>query len=107
MLQMQCAGYLGNRVQSSFVVQYAGCHFAGTENRKPLSYAYVAITLDNSDHKLQVDYEEVTIARRVYRSGESEYLMNGSPCRLKDVNELFYDTGNRKRGLFHYRSGTD
>ena len=63
--------------------------FAGTENRKPLSYAYVAITLDNSDHKLQVDYEEVTIARRVYRSGESEYLMNGSPCRLKDVNELF------------------
>ena len=72
--------------------------FAGTENRKPLSYAYVAITLDNSDHKLQVDYEEVTIARRVYRSGESEYLMNGSPCRLKDVNELFYDTGIGKEG---------
>lgn len=72
--------------------------FAGTENRKPLSYAYVAITLDNSDHKLPVDYEEVTIARRVYRSGESEYLMNGSPCRLKDVNELFYDTGIGKEG---------
>ena len=64
--------------------------FAGTENRKPLSYAYVAITLDNSDHQLPVDYNEVTIARRVYRSGESEYLLNGSPCRLKDVNELFY-----------------
>ncbi len=72
--------------------------FAGTENRRPLSYAYVAITMDNSDHVLPVDYEEVTIARRVYRSGESEYLLNGSPCRLKDVNELFYDTGIGKEG---------
>lgn len=72
--------------------------FAGTENRKPLSYAYVAITLDNSDHQLPIDFEEVTVARRVYRSGESEYLMNGSPCRLKDVNELFYDTGIGKEG---------
>ena len=72
--------------------------FSGTENRKPLSYAYVAITLDNSDHQLQIDYEEVTIARRVYRSGESEYLINGITCRLKDVNELFYDTGIGKEG---------
>ena len=72
--------------------------FAGTENRKPLSYAYVAITLDNSDHKLAVDFAEVTVARRVYRSGESEYLLNGNPCRLKDVNELFYDTGIGKEG---------
>ncbi len=72
--------------------------FAGTENRKPLSYAYVAITLDNSDRQLNVDYNEVTIARRLYRSGESEYLMNGSICRLKDVNELFYDTGIGKEG---------
>ncbi|MBO5246229.1 MAG: chromosome segregation protein SMC, partial [Eubacterium sp.] len=72
--------------------------FAGTENRKPLSYAYVAITLDNADHQLPIDYKEVTIARRVYRSGESEYLLNGSPCRLKDVNELFYDTGIGKEG---------
>ncbi len=72
--------------------------FAGTENRKALSYAYVAITLDNSDHMLPVDYEEVTIARRVYRSGESEYLLNGTPCRLKDVAELFYDTGIGKEG---------
>ena len=72
--------------------------FAGTENRKPLSYAYVAITLDNADHKLPVDFEEVTVARRVYRSGESEYLLNGTPCRLKDVNELFYDTGIGKEG---------
>ncbi|MGN0349537.1 MAG: chromosome segregation protein SMC [Roseburia sp.] len=72
--------------------------FAGTENRKPLSYAYVAITMDNSDHALTVDFEEVTVARRVYRSGESEYLINGSPCRLKDVTELFYDTGIGKEG---------
>ena len=72
--------------------------FSGTENRKPLSYASVAITLDNSDHQLAIDYEEVTIARKLYRSGESEYLINGSSCRLKDVNELFYDTGIGKEG---------
>lgn len=72
--------------------------FSGTENRKPLSFAYVAITMDNSDHLLPIDYEEVTVARRVYRSGESEYLLNGAPCRLKDVNELFYDTGIGKEG---------
>ena len=72
--------------------------FAGTENRKPLSYAYVAITLDNSDHQLAIDFEEVTIARRLYRSGESEYLINGNVCRLKEVSELFYDTGIGKEG---------
>ena len=72
--------------------------FSGTEMRKPLSYAYVAITLDNSDHQLAIDFDEVTVARRIYRSGESEYLMNGAPCRLKDVNELFYDTGIGKEG---------
>jgi len=72
--------------------------FSGTELRKPLSYATVSITLDNSDHHLPIDYEEVTIARKLYRSGESEYLINGSTCRLKDVNELFYDTGIGKEG---------
>ena len=72
--------------------------FSGTENRKPLSYASVSITLDNSDHKLPVDYQEVTVTRRLYRSGESEYLMNGSHCRLKDIQELFYDTGIGKEG---------
>ena len=72
--------------------------FSGTEARKPLSYAYVAITLDNADHQLAIDYEEVTVARRIYRSGESEYSINGSICRLKDVNELFYDTGIGKEG---------
>lgn len=72
--------------------------FSGTELRKPQGYAYVAITLDNSDHQLATEYEEVTVARRIYRSGESEYMLNGTPCRLKDVNELFYDTGIGKEG---------
>ncbi len=72
--------------------------FSGTELRKPLSSAYVAITFDNADHKLALEYDEVTVARRLYRSGESEYSINGSPCRLKDVNELFYDTGIGKEG---------
>ncbi len=72
--------------------------FAGTELRKPQGFAYVAITLDNSDHQLTIDYDEVTVARRLYRSGESEYRINGSACRLKDINELFYDTGIGKEG---------
>ncbi|MCR5101030.1 MAG: chromosome segregation protein SMC [Butyrivibrio sp.] len=72
--------------------------FSGTELRKPLGYAYVAITLDNSDHSLAIDYDEVTVSRRLYRSGESEYMINGSACRLKDINELFYDTGIGKEG---------
>lgn len=72
--------------------------FSGTETRKPLSFASVAITLDNSDHKLPVEFNEVTVTRRLYRSGESEYLINGSACRLKDINEMFYDTGIGKEG---------
>ena len=72
--------------------------FNGTESRKPMGYAYVAITLDNSDHKLPTDYQEVTVARKIYRSGETEYLMNGAPCRLRDIHELFYDTGIGKEG---------
>ncbi len=72
--------------------------FAGTQMRKPLGYAYVAITISNEDHKLNVPYEEVKIARRVYRSGESEYLLNGASCRLRDVQELLFDTGIGKEG---------
>lgn len=72
--------------------------FSGTEIRKPVSYAYVAITLDNSDRALPVEYDEVVVTRKVFRSGESEYLINGNTCRLKDVNELFYDTGIGKEG---------
>ena len=72
--------------------------FAGTQNRKPVGFAYVAITLDNSDHALPVEYDEVTVSRRVYRSGESEYKINGHTCRLKDVTEMFFDTGIGKEG---------
>lgn len=72
--------------------------FSGTELRKPVGFAYVALTLDNSDHKIPIEYDEVVVARRVYRSGESEYLINGSNCRLKDVQELFFDTGIGKEG---------
>ena len=72
--------------------------FAGTELRKPQGFAYVAITLDNSDHQLAIAYDQVTVSRRLYRSGESEYMINGSACRLKDINELFYDTGIGKEG---------
>ena len=72
--------------------------FAGTENRKPMGYSYVAITFDNSDHKLNIDYNEVTVSRRLFRSGESEYMINGTQVRLRDVNELFYDTGIGKEG---------
>ncbi len=72
--------------------------FSGTQLRKPMGYAYVSITFDNSDRALNIDYEEVTVARRVYRSGESEYLLNGNACRLRDVQELFFDTGIGKEG---------
>ena len=72
--------------------------FSGTQLRKPMGSAYVAITMDNSDQSLPIQFEEVTVARRVYRSGESEYLINGSPCRRKDIVDLFLDTGVGKEG---------
>ncbi len=72
--------------------------FSGTQNRKPQGYASVAITFDNTDRHLNLDYNEVTVSRRIYRSGESEYRLNGTLCRLKDVTELFYDTGIGKEG---------
>ena len=72
--------------------------FSGTEARKPLGLASVSITLDNSDHKLNINYDEVTVTRKVFRSGESEYKLNGVNCRLRDIYELFYDTGIGKEG---------
>ena len=72
--------------------------FSGTESRKPLGFAYVAITFENSDRKIPLDYDEIKVARRVYRSGESEYLLNGSVCRRRQIVELFYDTGIGKEG---------
>lgn len=72
--------------------------FAGTANRKPLGYAEVSMIIDNSDRALNIDYSEVTVTRRVYRSGESGYQLNGTGCRLKDIQELFMDTGIGKEG---------
>lgn len=72
--------------------------FAGTQLRKPQGFAYVALTLDNSDHQIALDFDEVVVSRRLFRSGESEYMLNGSQCRLKDIHELFYDTGIGKDG---------
>ena len=72
--------------------------FAGTQKRKPLGYAQVSLTLDNANRGLNIDYSEVTITRRVYRSGESEYKINSSACRLKDIHELLMDTGLGRDG---------
>ncbi len=72
--------------------------FAGTQSRKPLSFASVTLTIDNSDNALQTDYTEVSVTRKIYRSGESEYLINKTPCRLRDIQELFYDTGVGREG---------
>ena len=72
--------------------------FSGTQNRKPLGFAEVSIILDNSDRKLKIDFDTVTVTRRVHRSGEGEYFINKSPCRLKDIYELFMDTGIGREG---------
>jgi len=72
--------------------------FSGTQIRKSLGFAEVSLTLDNSDGALPVEFSEVTITRRMFRSGESEYFINRSPCRLKDIVELFMDTGVGKEG---------
>ncbi len=72
--------------------------FAGTQARKSLGFAEVNMTLDNTDGKLPVDYSEVTVTRRVYRSGESEFFINKNQCRLKDIVELFMDTGIGRDG---------
>ena len=67
--------------------------FAGTQSRKPKGLAEVTLVIDNSDHTLPIDYTEVGITRRMYRSGESEYMINRTPCRLRDIRELIMDTG--------------
>ncbi len=72
--------------------------FAGTEKRKSLGYAEVSMTIKNPDETVRIAYTEIVIKRRVYRSGESEYFINGSSCRLKDVQELFMDTGIGRDG---------
>ena len=72
--------------------------FSGTKHRKMLGLAEVSLVLDNSDHSLPLAFEEVIVTRRVYRSGESEYLINKAECRLKDIQELFMDTGVGRDG---------
>ncbi len=72
--------------------------FKGTENRKPLSYCEVSLVFDNTDKGLDIEYTEVVITRRLYRSGESEYYINRTGCRLKDIVTLFQDTGIGKEG---------
>ena len=72
--------------------------FSGTALRRAQGYAYVSMCFDNADHALNLPYEEITVSRRLYRSGESEYRLNDAECRLKDIHELFYDTGIGKEG---------
>ncbi len=72
--------------------------FSGTDNRKALGYAEVSIVFDNKDGLIPVDYQEVAITRRMFRSGESEYYINKSSCRLRDIREMFMDTGVGKDG---------
>ncbi|MEL7566327.1 MAG: chromosome segregation protein SMC [Dehalobacterium sp.] len=74
--------------------------FAGTKKRKPLGMAEVCLTLDNSEGFLPLEFNEVTVTRRTYRSGEGEYLINNVPCRLKDIHNLFVDTGMGNDGFF-------
>ncbi len=72
--------------------------FAGTQSRKSLGFAEVSMIIDNTDQKLPIEYNEVTVTRKVYRNGESGYYINKTPCRLKDILELFMDTGIGKDG---------
>lgn len=72
--------------------------FAGTQSRKSLGFAEVSIVIDNSDAKLPIEYSEVTVTRKLYRNGETGYFINKTPCRLKDILELFMDTGIGKDG---------
>lgn len=74
--------------------------FGGTDNRRPMGYAEVSLTIDNTDpeNRMAIDYDEVTVTRRYYRTGESEYMINRKPVRLKDITELFMNTGIGRGG---------
>lgn len=67
--------------------------FAGSDKKKPMNYCEVSLTIDNSDGEIDIEFTELTIKRRAYRNGESQFFLNGKPCRLKDIKELFLDTG--------------
>lgn len=72
--------------------------FAGTDTKKPMNYCEVALTIDNSDNQLNLEFSEITIKRRAYRNGESEFFLNNKHCRLKDIKEILLDTGIGKDG---------
>ena len=72
--------------------------FSGTELRKAQGFAYVNLIIDNTDRKIPLSFDEIQVSRRLYRSGETEYKLNGADCRLKDIYETFYDTGIGKEG---------
>ena len=72
--------------------------FAGTQSRKSLGFAEASLIFDNEDGTLPIEYSEVTVTRKIYRSGETGYFINKAPCRLKDIQELFMDTGIGKDG---------
>ncbi len=72
--------------------------FNGTQKKKPMNYCEVSLLFDNNDKTLHPDYKEIMVTRRVYRSGDSEYEINKTPCRLKDIVEMFSDTGIGKEG---------
>ena len=67
--------------------------FAGTQSRRPVGFAEVSLILDNADGILPIEFSEVKVTRRLYRSGESEYMINQAACRLKDIQQIFFDTG--------------
>ena len=79
--------------------------FAGTNHRKPLNFAEVSLTLTDVQGSLPIDYEEVTITRRLHRSGESEYLLNGNQVRLKDLQTLFLDSGVGRNAFSIFEQG--
>lgn len=79
--------------------------FGGTEKRKKMAYAEVTLTFENDDGQLKTNYAEVAVTRRLYRNGDSEYFLNKSACRLKDIKELFYDTGVGKDGYSNIGQG--
>ena len=74
--------------------------FGGADTRRPMGFAEVSVTFDNTDseHRIDSNYDEITVTRRYYRSGDSEYFLNRKPCRLRDIHELFLNTGVGREG---------
>ena len=97
--QIVLDGYFGEQSMKSLRgTKSLDIIFAGTQNRKSLGFAEASLVFDNSDGGLPIEYTEVTVTRKIYRSGETGYFINKTPCRLKDVLELFMDTGIGKDG---------